>query len=200
MAQEQAQTCTCKSWLFLHISIYTLFYIHFTSLWRMAFAQNVRACIPLACSQVFLGLGERRGDWEEGRKESLPQSHWMLRSYPNHEPKLGKLSNWLKLVSLTSLWQLSFRSLHLDLIVEVDSTVDSMNEVLCDLSAHLGHEMKLKLCGPDVLVVLPTGFGKSLIFQLFAKILARNSSSTGFARSSIVLCPLESIWGHITMG
>ena len=77
-----------------------------------------------------------------------------------------------------------------------------MNEVLCDLSARLGHEMKLKdehnqaieqlLCGRDVLV-FPTGFGKSLIFQLFVKILARISFLTGFGRSAIVICPLESI-------
>ena len=64
--------------------------------------------------------------------------------------------------------------------------MDSMNEVLCDLSARLGHEMKLKdeqnqaiehlLCGWDVFVVLPNDFGKSLL-QLFVKILARNRSS-----------------------
>ena len=73
--------------------------------------------------------------------------------------------------------------------------MDSMNEVLCDLLARLGYEMKLKneqnqaiehlLCGRDVLVVLPTGFGKRLILQLFIKILARNSSSSGFGRSAI---------------
>ena len=45
----------------------------------------------------------------------------------------------------------------------------------------------------NVLVVLPTGFGESLIFQLFVKILARNSSSTCLGRSAIVICPLESI-------
>ena len=53
--------------------------------------------------------------------------------------------------------------------------MDSMNEVLCDLSARLGHEIKLKdeqiqaiehlLNGRDVLVVLPTGFGNCLIFH-----------------------------------
>ena len=72
---------------------------------------------------------------------------------------------------------MAFKSLHLDLIVEMDN----MNEVLCDLSARLGHEIKLKdeqnqaiehvLNGRDVLVVLPTGFGKSLIFPLLVKML-----------------------------
>ena len=77
--------------------------------------------------------------------------------------------------------------------------MDSMNEVLCNLSARLGHEMKLKdeqnqaiehllSCGRDVFVVLPNGLGKSLL-QLFVKILARNRSSTGFGRSAIVICP-----------
>ena len=47
-----------------------------------------------------------------------------------------------------------------------------MNEVLCDFSARLGHEMKLKdeqnqaiehlLCSRDVLVVLPSGWGNCL--------------------------------------
>ena len=96
---------------------------------------------------------------------------------------------------------MAFKSLHFDLIVGMDS----MNEVLCDLSARLGHELKLKdeqnqviqhlLCGRDVLVVLPTGFSNSLIFLLFVMMLARNSSSTGSGRSAIVtcICPLESI-------
>ena len=53
--------------------------------------------------------------------------------------------------------------------------IDSMKEVLCDLSARLGHEIKLKgeqiqaiehlLNGRDVLVVFPTGFGNCLIFH-----------------------------------
>jgi len=38
---------------------------------------------------------------------------------------------------------------------------------------------------------LPTCFGKSLIFQLFVKILARRSSTSGC--SAIGICPLESI-------
>ena len=44
------------------------------------------------------------------------------------------------------------------------------------------------LCGRDVLAVLPTGYGKSLIFQLFVKMLARTD-----AGSALVICPLESI-------
>ena len=59
---------------------------------------------------------------------------------------------------------MAFKSLHFDLRVEMDS----MNEVLCDLLARLGHELKLKdeqnqaiqhlLCGRDVLVVFAHWF------------------------------------------
>ena len=133
------------------------------------------------CCNRWEGRGEGTGGREARKPATIPLNVAFL-----PEPKLGKHSHWLKpllkLVWLTSLWQLSFRSLHLDLIVEMDS----MNEVLCDLSARLGHEMKLKdeqnqaiehlLCGWDVFVVLPNDFGKSLL-QLFVKILARNRSS-----------------------
>ena len=61
-----------------------------------------------------------------------------------------------------------------------------MFHFLCDLSARLGREMKLKdeqnqaiehlLCGRDVLLLLPT-----------------DSFFDGFGLSAIVICPLESI-------
>ena len=50
------------------------------------------------------------------------------------------------------------------------------------------------LSGRDVLAILPTGFGKSLIFQLFATAKSiqatRNNSSPG---TVLVICPLDSI-------
>ena len=45
----------------------------------------------------------------------------------------------------------------------------------------------------DVLAVLPTGFGKSLVFQVFAIITSMDSvSSNGCV---LVICPLKSIIG-----
>lgn len=50
------------------------------------------------------------------------------------------------------------------------------------------------LFGRDVLAILPTGFDKSLIFQLFATIKSieatRDSTSSG---TVLVICPLESV-------
>ena len=50
------------------------------------------------------------------------------------------------------------------------------------------------LSGRDVLAVLPTGFGKSLIFQLFAiaKLLEATRDGTKQG-TTLVICPLDSI-------
>ena len=55
------------------------------------------------------------------------------------------------------------------------------------------------LNGRDVLAVLPTGFGKSLIFQMFviaqSKLSLHNTrnNDTPTSSSCLVICPLESI-------
>ena len=47
------------------------------------------------------------------------------------------------------------------------------------------------LRGRDVFGVLPTGFGKSPIYQLF--VLAKNASPKAASSVEIVICPLKSI-------
>ena len=50
------------------------------------------------------------------------------------------------------------------------------------------------LLGPHVLAVLPTGFGKSLIFQLYAIAKSKLKILDGGVQSSVIMvCPLESI-------
>ena len=79
-----------------------------------------------------------------------------------------------------------------------------LNEALDHIFQITGERLSLKdeqkeavsslLSGKDVLAVLPTGFGKSLIFQLFAiaKSLeaTRNGTKPG---TTLVICPLDSI-------
>ena len=85
----------------------------------------------------------------------------------------------------------------------------AMDEALCDLSECLPYEINLKpeqresimnlLNGCDVLAVLPTGFGKSFIFQMFviskSKLSLHNTrnNDTPTSSSCLVICPLESI-------
>ena len=85
----------------------------------------------------------------------------------------------------------------------------AMDEALYDLSERLPYEINLKpeqresimnlLNGRDVLVVLPTGFGKSLIFQMSviaqSKLSLHNTrnNDTPTSSSCLVICPLESI-------
>ena len=79
-----------------------------------------------------------------------------------------------------------------------------LSEVLLELSeAGLAFTLKteqesamhhLIFNGKDVMAVLPTGFGKSLIFQLFVMmcgVRSKRQEGTGF--SSIVISPLQSI-------
>ena len=45
----------------------------------------------------------------------------------------------------------------------------------------------------DVLAVLPTGFGKSLVFQVFAITTSMDSRSVSSNGCVLVICPLKSI-------
>ena len=45
----------------------------------------------------------------------------------------------------------------------------------------------------DVLAVLPTGFGKSLVFQVFAIITSTDSRSVSLNGCVLVICPLREI-------
>lgn len=79
-----------------------------------------------------------------------------------------------------------------------------LSEVLSELSAAgLAFTLKTEqeralrhlFNGKDVMAVLPTGFGKSLIFQLFVLmcgVRSKRQGGTGFA-SIIVISPLQSI-------
>ena len=85
----------------------------------------------------------------------------------------------------------------------------AMDEALYDLSERLPYQINLKyerresimnlLNGRDVLTVLPTGFWKSLIFQMFviskSKLSLHNTRNNDRPTSSswLVICPLESI-------
>jgi superfamily II DNA helicase RecQ len=74
-----------------------------------------------------------------------------------------------------------------------------MKEAIPDLSTRLGHVIKLKDAqkeaiehltrGRYVFAVLPTRYGKSLIFQLFIRISASTRPGTG--PSARIICSLE---------
>ena len=50
------------------------------------------------------------------------------------------------------------------------------------------------VCGSDVFAALPTGFGKSLIFQILPSVLnTLQSNSVSPSSLVIVVCPLKSI-------
>ncbi|XP_028412038.1 mediator of RNA polymerase II transcription subunit 34-like [Dendronephthya gigantea] len=79
-----------------------------------------------------------------------------------------------------------------------------LNEALDRIFTTTGRRLTLKdeqeeaikslLSGRDVLAILPTGFGKSLIFQLFA--IAKSVEATRYSTSPgtvLVICPLDSI-------
>ena len=78
-------------------------------------------------------------------------------------------------------------------------TKESNSDVFVNLSDHLGglvlkEEQKLAvealLFGKDVMAVLPTGFGKSIIYQSF--VMAKNLANT-ISSSIVVIVPLRSI-------
>lgn len=78
-------------------------------------------------------------------------------------------------------------------------TKESNSDVFVNLSDHLGglvlkEEQKLAvealLLGKDVMAVLPTGFGKSIIYQSF--VMAKNLANT-ISSSIVVIVPLRSI-------
>ena len=82
----------------------------------------------------------------------------------------------------------------MSVMAETESLTLTLEAALMDLKKLLGYELQLKpgqreaivhlLNGRDVLCVLPTGYGKSLIYQMFtlAKVKAISVSN---------LCPLE---------
>ena len=79
-------------------------------------------------------------------------------------------------------------------MVDRDALLRKAVEKLCDSTASLKVEQRdavvSLLDGQDVLAVLPTGFGKSLIFQVF--VLAAEMERERF-QTALVLCPLQSI-------
>ena len=79
-------------------------------------------------------------------------------------------------------------------MVDRDALLRKAVEKLCDSTASLTVEQRdavvSLLDGQDVLAVLPTGFRKSLIFQVF--VLAAEMERERF-QTALVLCPLQSI-------
>ena len=77
--------------------------------------------------------------------------------------------------------------------VDLDALASNLGFVL---KSEQKEDVESLLKGRDVLGVLPTDFGKSLIFQLF--VLAKNRASNSSNASSvecqtiIVICPLKS--------
>ncbi|XP_020611964.1 uncharacterized protein LOC110050387 [Orbicella faveolata] len=81
-------------------------------------------------------------------------------------------------------------------VVSFDSALEESLKHLCELgmSRKLRTEQKdsisTLLAGKDLLAVLPTGFGKSLIFQMLVLV---KQIMTGKPSSAVVVCPLQSI-------
>ena len=81
-------------------------------------------------------------------------------------------------------------------VVSFDSALDESLKFLAELgmSRELRMEQKVAISslvsGKDLLAVLPTGFGKSLIFQMLVLI---KQIMTGKPSSAVVVCPLQSI-------
>ena len=79
-------------------------------------------------------------------------------------------------------------------MVDRDALLRKAVDKLCDSTASLKVEQRdavvSLLDGHDVLAVLPTGFGKSLIFQAF--VLAAEMERERL-QTALVLCPLQSI-------
>ena len=77
-----------------------------------------------------------------------------------------------------------------------DSALEKAQEYLTQLgmSRNLRPEQKQAIftlaSGKDLLAVLPTGFGKSLIFQLLVRV---REIQTGGSSTAVVVCPLKSI-------
>ena len=77
-----------------------------------------------------------------------------------------------------------------------DSALEKAVQCLSDLG--MSQELRVEqtdaistlISGKDLLAVLPTGFGKSLIFQMVVRI---KQIMTGKLSSAIVVCPLQSI-------
>ena len=68
-----------------------------------------------------------------------------------------------------------------------------------DLSFELKQEQKIAvnclLEGRDVFAVMPTGFGKSFIFQVFSTAIEQKKISEGLHLNSVILviCPLKTL-------
>ena len=86
--------------------------------------------------------------------------------------------------------------------VNADNNTDSqLNEAISLLNVRSSKRIDLKkeqdlairslLKEKDVLAVLPTGFGKSLLFQVFAVVKSLDSASSNGC--VLVICPLKSI-------
>ena len=85
--------------------------------------------------------------------------------------------------------------------VNVDDTDTQLNEAISSLNFRSSKRIdllkeqdlaiKCLLKEKDVLAVLPTGFGKSLVFQVFAVVKSLDSAS--WNGCVLVICPLKSI-------
>ena len=79
-------------------------------------------------------------------------------------------------------------------MVDRDVLLRKAIDKLCDFTVSLKLEQRdavpFLLDGQDVLAVLPTGFGKSLIFKVFVIAAEMNRERL---QTALVLCPLQSI-------
>ena len=90
-------------------------------------------------------------------------------------------------------------------MASVSAYVSFVQEAFCKLSIDSNHLVELKreqeqalnclLEGRDVFTVIPTGYGKSFIFQLFAMAMKDKKDCEGLQSDTVVLliCPLTSI-------
>ena len=98
--------------------------------------------------------------------------------------------------------QCNLSAFHVTLLASVNFVTQGAFLKLSNLHFELKQEQRIAvnclLEGRDVFTVMPTGFGKSFIFQLFSTAIEQKKISEGKHPNSVILviCPLLSVkWG-----